>query len=247
VNSRAGEHPVREERAHLLVVDDDSRIRALLARYLTMQGYRITTASSAADARTRMQSLAFDLVVLDVMMPGGNGLSLARDVRRQNTPDAGVPIIFLTARGEIESRIEGLQAGGDDYLAKPFDPRELSLRIASLLRRSTQRDIVVPEERVVRFGEFQFDLVHRELRRGDKRIVLAEREREMLRLLAAARGNVVTRHALATCGTPCNGRSVDVQINRLRRKLEDDPAEPAYLVTARGSGYSLAFDGKARR
>ena len=240
MNSRAGEHATREELAHLLVVDDDSRIRALLARYLTMQGYRITTAASAADARTRMQSLAFDLLVLDVMMPGGNGLSLARDVRRDG---AGVPIIFLTARGEVESRIEGLEAGGDDYLAKPFDPRELSLRIASLLRRSTQRDIVVPEERVVRFGHFQFDVVQRELRRGDKRIVLAEREREMLRLLAAARGNVVTRHALATCGTPCNGRSVDVQINRLRRKLEDDPTEPAYLMTARGSGYRLALDG----
>ncbi|MBV9394564.1 MAG: response regulator transcription factor [Methylobacteriaceae bacterium] len=240
MNSRGGEHPAEEELAHLLVVDDDSRIRALLARYLTMQGYRITTAASAADARTRMQSLAFDLLVLDVMMPGGNGLSLARDVRREG---ADVPIIFLTARGEIESRIEGLEAGGDDYLAKPFDPRELSLRIASLLRRSTQRDIVVPEERVVRFGQFQFDLVQRDLRRGDKRILLAEREREMLRLLAAARGNVVTRHALATCGTPCNGRSVDVQINRLRRKLEDDPAEPAYLITARGSGYRLALDG----
>jgi two-component system, OmpR family, phosphate regulon response regulator OmpR len=240
VNSRAGEHPAREELAHLLVVDDDSRIRALLARYLTMQGYRITTAATAADARTRMQSLAFDLLVLDVMMPGGNGLSLARDVRRDG---AGVPIIFLTARGEVESRIEGLEAGGDDYLAKPFDPRELTLRIASLLRRSTQRDIVVPEERVVRFGQFQFDLVHGDLRRGDKRIVLAEREREMLRLLAAARGNVVTRHALASCGTPCNERSVDVQVNRLRHKLEGDPAEPAYLITARGSGYRLALDG----
>lgn len=240
MNSRAGEHPAREELAHLLVVDDDSRIRALLARYLTMQGYRITTAATAADARTRMQSLAFDLLVLDVMMPGGNGLSLARDVRRDG---AGVPIIFLTARGEVESRIEGLEAGGDDYLAKPFDPRELTLRIASLLRRSTQRDIVVPEERVVRFGQFQFDLVHGDLRRGDKRIVLAEREREMLRLLAAARGNVVTRHALASCGTPCNERSVDVQVNRLRHKLEGDPAEPAYLITARGSGYRLALDG----
>jgi two-component system phosphate regulon response regulator OmpR len=240
VNSRAGEHPAREELAHLLVVDDDSRIRALLARYLTMQGYRITTAATAADARTRMQSLAFDLLVLDVMMPGGNGLSLARDVRRDG---AGVPIIFLTARGEVESRIEGLEAGGDDYLAKPFDPRELTLRIASLLRRSTQRDIVVPEERVVRFGQFQFDLVHGDLRRGDKRIVLAEREREMLRLLAFARGNVVTRHALASCGTPCNERSVDVQVNRLRHKLEGDPAEPAYLITARGSGYRLALDG----
>jgi two-component system, OmpR family, phosphate regulon response regulator OmpR len=240
VNFRAREHPLGKDPAHLLVVDDDSRIRALLARYLTMQGYRITTAVSAADAKSRMQSLAFDLLVLDVMMPGGSGVSLARDMRRDG---AGVPIIFLTAKSEIESRIEGFEAGGDDYLAKPFDPRELTLRIASLLRRSKQGDIIVPEDRVVRFGQFHFDLAQGDLRRGDKRIALAEREREMLRLLAAARGDVVTRHALATCATPCNERSVDVQINRLRRKLEGDPAEPAYLITARGSGYRLALDG----
>ena len=240
MNLRAGEHPARKEAAHLLVVDDDSRIRALLARYLTMQGYRITTAASAADAKSRMQSLAFDLLVLDVMMPGGNGISLARDMRRDG---AGVPIIFLTAKNEIDSRIEGFEAGGDDYLAKPFDPRELTLRIASLLRRSKQGDIIVPKDRVVHFGQFHFDLAQGDLRRGDKRVALAEREREMLRLLAAAHGDVVTRHALATCGTPCNERSVDVQINRLRRKLEGDPAEPAYLITARGAGYRLALDG----
>jgi two-component system phosphate regulon response regulator OmpR len=242
VSLRASEHPVDPEAAHLLIVDDDSRIRALLARYLTLQGYRITTAASAADAKSRMQSLAFDLLVLDVMMPGGNGISLARDVR-QGEAGAGVPIIFLTAKSEVESRIEGLEAGGDDYLAKPFDPRELTLRIASLLRRSKEREIVIPGDRVVRFGQFHFDLVQGDLRRDDKRILLAEREREMLRLLAGARGDVVTRHALAACGTSCNERSVDVQINRLRRKLEGDPAEPAYLITARGAGYRLALDG----
>jgi two-component system, OmpR family, phosphate regulon response regulator OmpR len=231
------------EAAHLLIVDDDSRIRALLARYLIMQGYRITTAASAADAKSRMQSLAFDLIVLDVMMPGGTGISLARDVRRQETRDAAVPIIFLTAKRELEDRIDGLQAGGDDYLAKPFDPRELTLRIASLLRRSKAGEIRVREDSRVRFGQFRFDVAQGDLHRGDKRIALAEREREMLRVLAAARGNVVTRHALATCGAPCNERSVDVQINRLRRKLEVDPAEPAYLMTARGAGYRLALDG----
>jgi two-component system phosphate regulon response regulator OmpR len=208
-----------------------------------MQGYRVTTAASSADAKSRMQSLAFDLLVLDVMMPGGSGISLARDVRQHGEAGTGVPIIFLTARGEVEDRIAGLEAGGDDYLAKPFDPRELTLRIASLLRRTKDRQIVVPEEPVVRFGEFCFDLAHGDLRRGDKRVALAEREREMLRLLASARGEVVSRHALATCGTPCNERSVDVQINRLRRKLEGDPADPAYLITARGTGYRLALDG----
>jgi two-component system phosphate regulon response regulator OmpR len=241
VNARPSEQAAAEA-AHLLIVDDDSRIRALLARYLTLQGYRVTTATSSADAKSRMQSLAFDLLVLDVMMPGGSGISLARDVRQQGEVGADVPIIFLTAKGEVEDRIEGLEAGGDDYLAKPFDPRELTLRIASLLRRSKEREIAIPTDNVVRFGDYGFDLADGDLRRGEKRIVLAEREREMLRLLAGARGEVVSRNALASCGTPCNERSVDVQINRLRRKLEGDPADPAYLITARGTGYRLALD-----
>jgi two-component system phosphate regulon response regulator OmpR len=243
VNARAGEQPPGRDAAHLLVVDDDSRIRALLARYLTMQGYRVSTAASSADAMSRMQSLAFDLLVLDVMMPGGSGISFAREVRLQGEAGAGVPIIFLTAKGEVEDRIEGLEAGGDDYLAKPFDPRELTLRIASLLRRTKDRHIVVPEELVVRFGEFRFDFAHGELHRAGNRIPLAEREREMLLVLAKARGEVVSRAALASCRTPCNERSVDVQINRLRRKLESDLADPAYLVTARGAGYRLVLDG----
>jgi two-component system phosphate regulon response regulator OmpR len=243
VNARANGQPTGGDVGHLLVVDDDGRIRALLARYLTMQGYRVTTAASSADAKNRMQSLAFDLLVLDVMMPGGSGISLARDVRRNADAGSRIPIIFLTAKGEVEDRIEGLEAGADDYLAKPFDPRELTLRIASLLRRTNERKIAVPEDPIVRFGEFRFDVAHGDLRRGDKRIALAEREREMLRLLAGARGEVVPRNALATCATPCNERSVDVQINRLRRKLEGDPADPAYLITARGTGYRLALDG----
>jgi two-component system, OmpR family, phosphate regulon response regulator OmpR len=243
VNLQLDEKAPGSEAAHLLIVDDDSRIRALLARYLTMHGYRVTTAASSADARNRMQSLAFDLLVLDVMMPGGSGISLARDVRQQDEAGAAVPIIFLTAKSEVEDRIDGLEAGGDDYLAKPFDPRELTLRIGSLLRRTKGREILVAEDRVVRFGRFRFDLAQGDLHCGDKRVALAEREREMLRLLAGARGEVVSRNALASCGTPCNERSVDVQINRLRRKLEGDPADPAYLITARGTGYRLALDG----
>ena len=241
MNAAAGEQPRVHHAAHLLIVDDDSRIRALLARYLTMQGYRVTTAANSADAKSRMQGLSFDCLVLDVMMPGGSGISLARDIRRDGS-GAEVPIIFLTARSAVEDRIEGFEAGGDDYLAKPFDPRELTLRIASLLRRNKERDNAPPRDRVVRFGEFRFDLTHGDLRRGGRRIALAEREREMLRLLASARGDVVSRHALAACGTLCNERSVDVQINRLRHKLESDPAEPVHLVTARGAGYRLALD-----
>jgi two-component system phosphate regulon response regulator OmpR len=242
VSSRAGEQPPAPEAAHLLIVDDDSRIRALLARYLTMQGYRITTAANSADAKSHMQSLAFDLLVLDVMMPGGNGISLARDLRQQEA-GANLPIIFLTAKGEIEERIEGLEAGGDDYLGKPFDPRELTLRIGSLLRRAKMQPIGIAEDALVRFGDFVFDLPHGDLHRGDMRIPLVEREREILRVLAAARGEVVSRKALSNCVTPCNERSVDVQINRLRRKLENDPAQPNYLLTARGTGYRLALDG----
>jgi two-component system phosphate regulon response regulator OmpR len=240
---RAAEQPVQPDAAHLLIVDDDSRIRALLARYLTMQGYRVTTAASSADAKAKMQSLAFDILVLDVMMPGGSGLSLARDVRQQSELGPGVPIIFLTAKGEVDDRIEGLEAGGDDYVSKPFDPRELTLRVAALLRRSKERDVSAVRDQVVRFGEFRFDVAQGDLHRGGERVVLAQRERDMLRILASARGDVVPRNALASCGTPCNERSVDVQINRLRRKLEGDPADPAYLITARGTGYRLALDG----
>jgi two-component system phosphate regulon response regulator OmpR len=243
MSERADEQPIAPDAAHLLIVDDDSRIRALLARYLTMQGYRVTTAANSADAKAKMQSLAFDILVLDVMMPGGSGISLARDVRQQNEPGASVPIIFLTAKGEVDDRIGGLEAGGDDYVAKPFDPRELTLRIAGLLRRSKERDVPLARDHVVRFGAFRFDVAHGDLHRGDKRVALAERERDMLRILASARGDVVPRNALASCGTPCNERSVDVQINRLRRKLEGDPADPAYLITARGTGYRLALDG----
>lgn len=236
------EQPRLQDAAHLLIVDDDSRIRALLARYLTMQGYRVTTAASSADAKSRMQAFAFDCLVLDVMMPGGSGISLARDVRTGGV-SADIPIIFLTAKGAVDDRIDGLEAGGDDYLAKPFDPRELTLRIASLLRRSKDRHIGSREARSVRFGEFRFDIAQGNLRRGETHIALAEREREMLRMLARARGGAVSRNALAACGAPCNERSVDVQINRLRQKLESDPADPVYLVTARGAGYRLAIDG----
>jgi two-component system, OmpR family, phosphate regulon response regulator OmpR len=241
VNTGLAEQPYIDHAAHLLIVDDDSRIRALLARYLAMQGYRVTTAASSAEAKSRMQALAFDCLVLDVMMPGGSGVSLARDVRRAEV-GADIPIIFLTAKGALEDRIDGLEAGGDDYLPKPFDPRELTLRIASLLRRSKDREITVPAERAASFGEFRFDVANGDLRRGKNRVALTEREREMLRMLASARGDVVSRSALAACGPRCNERSVDVQINRLRQKLESDPAEPVYLLTARGAGYRLVLD-----
>jgi two-component system phosphate regulon response regulator OmpR len=235
-------HRPSDAAAHLLIVDDDRRIRALLARYLALQGYRVTTAANSLEAKGWMQSLAFDLIILDVMMPGGSGILLARQLRQQEDLAASVPIIFLTAMREVEDRIEGLEAGGDDYLAKPFDPRELSLRIAALLRRTRQHQTSAVASNTVRFGDFLFDVTHGELRRGDKRIHLPDREREMLRTLASAHGAPVAREKLAESGAPCNERTVDVQINRLRRKLECDPADPAFLRTARGMGYRLVLD-----
>jgi two-component system phosphate regulon response regulator OmpR len=227
--------PLADDAPHLLVVDDDRRIRSLLSRFLLSEGYRVTTAESAAEARAKLEGLHFDLMILDVMMPGENGFEFARDLR----PRSSVPILMLTARGEAESRIEGLESGADDYVGKPFEPRELSLRVASILKRA--RPAPAPQLESVRFGEFMFNLARGELKRGDEVIHLTDREREMLRLLAAAPGETVGRLELAG-GSNGNGigeRAVDVQINRLRRKIERDPTNPLFVQTVRGIGYRL--------
>ena len=223
--------------AHLLIVDDDNRIRSLLSRYLVSRGYRVTTAADAASARQRMQAIAFDLVVLDAMMPGENGFDFARAIRLESQ----VPILMLTARAETPERVRGLEVGADDYVTKPFDPTELSLRIASILRRAAPRAEASAAPPAVRFGEFVFVLDRAELWQRGALIRLTDRERSMLRLLAQTPGEVVSREALAAQG-PGNERTVDVQINRLRRKIESDPAAPFYLQTARGAGYRLAVD-----
>jgi len=221
-----------DDAPHLLVVDDDNRIRTLLSRFLSEHGYRVTTAASALEARGRLEGLDFDLLVLDVMMPGESGLDLARSLRTTST----VPILMLTARSEIQDRIAGLEAGVDDYLGKPFEPRELLLRVGSILKRAAPAPQKAIEE--VRFGEFSFHLGRGELSRGGEILRITERERDMLRALSENPGETVPRMALAGNGA-ASERAVDVQVNRLRRKVERDPANPTYVQTVRGIGYRL--------
>jgi two-component system, OmpR family, phosphate regulon response regulator OmpR len=222
-----------DDAPHLLVVDDDRRIRALLSRFLLGEGYRVSTAETAADARAKLEGLHFDLLILDVMMPGENGFDFARALRACSA----VPILMLTARDEKESRIRGLEIGADDYLAKPFEPRELSLRVANILKRARPPSAALAQS--VRFGPFVFHTASGELRRGDESIRLTERECEMLRVLAANLGETVPRQALAGNGDAVSERTVDVQVNRLRRKIENDPANPLIVQTVRGIGYRL--------
>ncbi len=227
--------PLADDAPHLLVVDDDRRIRDLLSRFLASEGYRVTTADTATDARAKLKSLNFDLLVLDVMMPGETGFDFAQALRTRST----VPILMLTARDAAESRIKGLEIGADDYLSKPFEPRELSLRIANLLRRA--QPAAAPPAESVRFGPFVFHIGRGELRKGEDSIRLTDREREMLRVLAATPGETVSRVALAGTGGSVNERAVDVQVNRLRRKIERNPADPLFVQTVRGIGYRLVI------
>jgi two-component system phosphate regulon response regulator OmpR len=233
------ESALADDAPHLLVVDDDRRIRDLLSRFLLSEGYRVTTAESAAEARAKLEGLSFDLLILDVMMPGETGFEFAKALRVSST----VPILMLTARDEKAKRIEGLSIGADDYVGKPFEPRELSLRIANILKRA--RPAAAPPVESVRFGEFVFHIARGELRRGDEIIHLTDREREMLRVLAATPGETVPRLALAGNGGlggnagSIGERAVDVQVNRLRRKIERNPANPLLVQTVRGIGYRL--------
>ena len=223
--------------AHILIVDDDQGIRDLLARYLFKHGYRVNTATDAASARAAMRGLTFDVVILDVMMPGESGFDFARTIRTTSN----VPILMLTARDEKENRIKGLEIGADDYLAKPFEPRELALRVANILKRALP-PVAVPAESV-RFGPFVYHVVRGELRKGDEVIRLTDREREMLRVLTASAGETVPRQALAGSGEAVSERTVDVQVNRLRRKIERDPSNPLIVQTVRGVGYRLVASG----
>jgi two-component system phosphate regulon response regulator OmpR len=225
--------PLADDAPHLLIVDDDRGIRDLLSRFLNREGYRVTTANTAAEARAKLDGLRFDLLILDVMMPGENGFDLAKSIRCSSA----VPILMLTARAEKENRIAGLELGADDYVSKPFEPRELSLRIANILKRASPPPAAPPES--VRFGPFVFHVGRGELRRGEEAVHLTDRERDMLRMLAAAPGETVTRLALAGNGVSPGERAVDVQVNRLRRKIEADPANPLFVQTVRGIGYRL--------
>ncbi len=226
-----------DDAPHILVVDDDQKIRDLLARYLTENGFRVTTSGDASCARKAMRGLSFDLVLLDVMMPGENGLDFARALRA--TMD--VPICMLTARAEADDRITGLECGVDDYISKPFEPRELVLRIQNILKRGTQAPAEEASDEV-RMGAMVFLISRGELKRGDQLIKLTERERDLLRQLSASPGIPVPRHELARVDSTGNERAIDVQVNRLRRKIETDPSNPVYLQTVRGKGYILYSD-----
>ena len=221
---------------HILVVDDDDRLRELLRKFLHENGIRVATASDAADARAKLAGLEFDLIVLDVMMPGQSGLEFCEELRRKST----VPILMLTAMGEPEDRIAGLERGVDDYLSKPFEPRELLLRIHSILRR-VAKPPVAPAE--VRMGGVIFDPGREELRRDGQPVRLTSVEAALLKALAERSGEILSRDELCErTGAGGGGRAVDVQVTRLRRKIEPDPRLPRYLQTVRGRGYVLRPD-----
>ena len=221
---------------HLLVVDDDARLRELLRRYLSDNGFRVTLAADAAEARASLARFAFDLVVLDVMMPGESGLDLTRALRGEG----GAPVLLLTAMAEPGDRVNGLEQGAEDYLAKPFEPRELVLRINNILQRRPRPDMAARE---LRFGGCRFDPVRGELFRGGDIVHLTAAEAGLLSILAHKAGQAVSREELSlSASMGGNVRNVDVQMTRLRRKIERDPRFPRYLQTVRGTGYVLKPD-----
>ncbi|MGA9013303.1 MAG: response regulator transcription factor [Acetobacteraceae bacterium] len=226
------------EDAHILVVDDDARLRALLSRYLAGEGFRVTTAETATEARDKLRFMHPDMLVLDVMMPGESGLTLTESLRREQG-SSEMPVLLLTARGAPEDRIAGFEAGADDYLGKPFEPRELVLRIRALLRRAPAQ----PEtpQGPVRLGALRFDVERGELSGPDGVMRLTGGEVALLTALARNPNGVLSREAIAaTLGMDDAGeRAIDVQVTRLRRKIEIDPREPRFLHTVRGRGYVL--------
>jgi two-component system phosphate regulon response regulator OmpR len=226
-------------RAHLLVVDDDDRTRELLKEYLTRHGFGVSTAADAAGARKLLASLRFDLLVVDVMMPGEDGFSLTRWLRGRAGDAGAAPVLILTARGQPDDRIEGLRLGADDYLSKPFDPEELVLRIQAILRRVAAKPCGQDQ---VKLGRCLFDMARGELTRDGAPVRLTESEANLLKELATAAHAAVDRVDLVGGQSDTGGRAVDIQVTRLRRKIEIDPANPRYLRTVRGRGYMLTPD-----
>ncbi len=228
---------------HILVVDDDTLLRGLLGRYLSEQGFVVATAKNAADARAKLKSLAFDLMVLDVMMPGESGFDFTRALREADASARPLPVLLLTAKGETEDRIEGLEAGADDYLMKPFEPRELLLRINAILRRAPKPKAAAKAE--ISLGAWTYDPERNELKSDKEIVVLTGMEAALMRALADAQGQVLSRETLverSAAGQEINDRTIDVQVTRLRRKIETDAKNPRYLITVRGEGYSLRPD-----
>lgn len=234
--------PNNEQPAHILVVDDDQRIRTLLKQFLIKNGYLVTEARDAAHARRVLAGLAFDLLIVDVMMPGEDGFSLTEGVRA--TVES--PILLLTARGETEDRITGLEAGADDYLPKPFEPRELLLRVGAILRRAAIVPVQDEPPKTLALGDTRYDISRGELWRGEDLVRLTSTEASLMRVFAKAPNEALTRARLVEeLGGAAGGaqeRAVDVQITRLRRKIEMDPKNPRYLQTVRGEGYMLTPD-----
>lgn len=221
---------------HVLVIDDDDRLRDLLGKFLSENGYLVTVASNAADARTKMETLSFDVIVLDLMMPGESGLDFAEDLRRRSQ----VPILMLTAMTETEDRINGLERGADDYLGKPFEPRELLLRLNNILRLAPQPGEPAED---VQMGDVLFRPEREELSCNGEQIRLTDVESSLLGALASRPGEVLSREQLIELtGASGGGRAIDVQVTRLRRKIEQDPKLPRYLQTVRGKGYVLKPD-----
>jgi two-component system phosphate regulon response regulator OmpR len=227
---------------HLLIVDDDERIRGLLQKFLVRHGFWVTAARDAAHARRILTGLEFDLIVLDVMMPGEDGISFTKSLRET----IETPILLLTAKGETENRISGLEAGADDYLAKPFEPKELLLRINAILRRMPQVDAAAAGPKVLHLGDIRYDVERGEMWQGDNPVRLTATEAQLMRIFSANPGEALSRTKLVEDLGRDKGqaqeRAVDVQITRLRRKLEADPKQPRYLQTVRGAGYMLAPD-----
>lgn len=228
--------------AHVLVIDDDQRIRDLLKRFLARNGYLVSAARDAAHATRLLESLAFDLLIVDVMMPGEDGFAFTRRMRDR----VDVPIILLTARGETDDRIEGLEAGADDYLPKPFEPRELLLRVSAILRRAAPVVPAAEAPKALMLGETSYDLMRGELTRGEEAVRLTSTEQALMRVFSRQPNEPVSRTRLAEELGGTDGdvqeRAVDVQITRLRRKIERDPKNPRYLQTVRGAGYMLTPD-----
>ena len=228
--------------AHLLIVDDDERIRELLQKFLMRHGFLVSAARDAAHARRILAGLEFDLIVMDVMMPGEDGVSLTQSLRET----LSTPILLLTARGETEHRIAGLEAGADDYLAKPFEPKELLLRINAILRRMPETPAAQAVPKILHLGPIRYDIERGEMWQGDQLVRLTATESQLMRIFSACPGEPVSRAKLVEDLGRDRGqaqeRAVDVQITRLRRKIETDPKQPRYLQTVRGAGYMLAPD-----
>ena len=228
---------------HLLIVDDDERIRSLLQQFLVQSDYLVSTAENAEQAITLLSAIEFDLIILDVMMPGQDGISFTAKLRnlKNNTP-----ILLLTARGEIEDRIKGLEAGADDYLPKPFEPKELLLRINAILRRMAdlKEEQIMPK--TLNFGNLKYDVARNELWEGKDQIRLTTTESQLMKIFTSALGEPISRANLVTslgkAVSLAQDRAIDVQITRLRRKIEVNPSKPRYLQTVRGAGYMLLFD-----